>query len=462
MGRIRQIEDTINATLSAFSHVKVIPRGLPYFVDSLLRGSVRFAKRIGSNIAMVKPDNTFRLASDISVSSRQVFLAQPSEWVTIDSLISLGPEKELQQVSDIIDNQVVLVDPTGRSYTAMDDRVLLYATPLEVAIDAPAGATTVSVRTHFPLVNGDVFAYLATSGFIQSFTEIKVSVSIIGGTTSDPYYNQLYQLQLSAPIGRQLLTNEIVYIRAYPAYFSQPIVVPNSILSTEPLGPFLLDHLSGNLLEGSPFVETFAIKTLNKAGAFLAGTNYSYQTVENNHLIMDRPVAAHVPLFWDLAEGTMRFTPNRVVMRVNEDGKFAVGYKCIPALDGNHSWRISIKSNENCTIRFIFYPNAPQEFTLTAGGSLTTTISIPANTDPIDRLEININADSSQGEIQISDWTPIQSNVDKVQYTLLIEATGIATYLSSGLILKPFFLTSDLLKTRYDQGSNYDGGKVYF
>lgn len=461
MSRLRQIEDTINSTISNYAHIKIMPRGLPYYVDSLLRGTVRFAKRTGSNIAMIRPDNTYKISTTVSQSSRQVFLSHETPWIGLDALVSLGPEKELQVVSDIIGNQIVLAEPTNRSFST-SDKLLLYATPLEAAITTPAGADMISVRTHYPLFNGDIFGYLATPGFIQSFTEIKIEQAIIGGTTTDPYYSQLYQVKLSEPIGRQLETNELVYIRAYPAYSSQTVRVPNSILSPEPLGPFLIDHLGGNLLEGDKFEETLSIKTLSRGGSYIAGTPYSFDTVENNHLVLDRPLAAHSPLFWDLAEGTMRFTPSRVLFRVNENSKFAAGFKCVPVLDGNHSWRINIKSNETCTIRFIFYPNAPQEFTIPAGNSITAIVSIPAGTEPVDRVEINIAAETNIAEIALSDWSPITNFVDQIQYALVIKATGLASYLSSGLILKPYFLTSDLLKSRYDQDANYDGGKVYF
>jgi hypothetical protein len=169
-----------------------------------------------------------------------------------------------------------------------------------------------------------------------------------------------------------------------------------------------------------------------------------------------------VPIFWDLAEGTMRLTPTKAVLKVDPVKKvFCVGTKCVPYFPTDLSWKISLLANNDCSIRFIFYPNDPQEFNLVSAVPKSVTVSIPTGAEITD-IEINMLSASDSCQVFISDWTPLSSTVEQIQYNLVVQATGIATYQSSGLIIKPYFLGSEFLKTSYDIGANYDSGKIYF
>jgi len=39
---------------------------------------------------------------------------------------------------------------------------------------------------------------------------------------------------------------------------------------------------------------------------------------------------------------------------------------------------------------------------------------------------------------------------------------GTGVYQASGLIMKPYFMGSEFLKTSYDINASYDSGKIYF
>ena len=166
-------------------------------------------------------------------------------------------------------------------------------------------------------------------------------------------------------------------------------------------------------------------------------------------------------MFWEIAEGTMRLTPNRVVFKVNEENKFVLGHKCIPPIPEDHEWRISVFSNEDCTIRFIFNPHPFQEFTLLSGITQTLTVTIPPGADVTD-IEINILANSNICEVQLADWSPTQNIVDQIEYSFVADVSGQATWQSTGLVLKPYFIGSEFLKATWDSGDEHDGGKVWF
>jgi hypothetical protein len=272
----------------------------------------------------------------------------------------------------------------------------------------------------------------------------------------------MYRLDLKKPITRDLLENSIAYIRAYPAYISKSIQVPTTLNTSEPMGPFIIDFLSGRLINGTEPKETFAIKTATKSSQYITGDENSYVSILKNHIILKRPIASHVPMFWELAEGTMRVTSSRTVLKVNPDKRvFSVGCKCIPNLPSDFTWRVNAIANDDCTIRFNFSPNVVQEFSLNAGISTGLLVTIPAG-DEVESIEINISSSSDGCYVQLGEWNIQNGSVDKIEYTVLVPITGIYTYQCSGLILKPYFLSSDSLKASYDSGATSDSGKIYF
>ncbi len=158
----------------------------------------------------------------------------------------------------------------------------------------------------------------------------------------------------------------------------------------------------------------------------------------------------------------MRLTPGRVLFKVNDLNQFVVGFRCIPKIEPPGQWRVSLRSNEDCTIRCIFHPNAPQEFSLISGQNTVITVDHPTSNEPCDQLEINVLGTSSICQVSVSDWTPIIDTVESVEYAIVVEATGEATYQSTGLVLKPYFLGPELLRTSWDSGAYYDSGKIFF
>ena len=460
MGRIQRIEEIVNSTINTYGHTKIFPRGLPRFADQLLRGTIRFGKRTGNNISVINPDNTFDFATAPKIQDETITLTRATEWATVGGIVSMGPGRELHKIEDVVDETIILEKELKRDYT-LNEQVLIHSFPMLSSIDTPSGATSILVKSHHQLANGDVLGYLQEGDLLQSYTEVRIAKATRLGTTTDLFFSLLYHLELDDPIERELVSNSEIFLRCYPAYFSAAVRVPNALFTSDPLGPFLIDLLSGKLLEGNEFRETLGVRTINRTGGYVLGDSTSFVTVPKNTVILDRTINAHAPMFWELGEGSMKITPSRVVFQVNEKFQFVVGLKCVPHLPTDKSYSISLISNEDCSIRFYFNPHPFQEFNLISGISQTVTVTIPAG-DEVTDIEINVLSTSDACQVQASDWTPLQDTVEEVQYTFVIEAEGDATYQSTGLIVKPYFLGSEFLKATYDVGDLYDGGKVYF
>jgi hypothetical protein len=75
---------------------------------------------------------------------------------------------------------------------------------------------------------------------------------------------------------------------------------------------------------------------------------------------------------------------------------------------------------------------------------------------------INILSTSPICEVTMSDWSPVSNTIETLEYALVVNTFGEATYQATGLLIKPYFLNTDLLKLTYDSGNTTDSGKVYF
>lgn len=456
-GRLTRIEKTINSQLDSL-HIKVVPRGIPYFIDGLLRGTTRFAKRTGNNNAVINPDNTFKIDREVTVGEKSVFIERKNDWITMDSLIRVGPNKEIVEVEDISNNRIIFKENLKFSYTT-NDEILLYATPLILDTDRVAGDKVITVRSKFKIANGDTFGYLPTSGILQSFTDSEIVKSTYAGINSDPNYPFLYSLELKTGLNKELAQETIVYIRSNPAYFSNRIRVPNLVNSTDSMGPFLIDYLSGRILEGFSPKETFALKLIDRSGNYNRGSEFDYETSNKNHVVVNRPIDSKSFVFFSTANGDTKISPNRLVMEL-KDYKYRITEKLVPSLDFNgQMYRFTTTSNT--TGKMYIHLNSDFRIDIDIEpGNQTHTIEMPIGEKY--QMDITMLCETPTGRITMTSWTQVGPQVEFIEYSLVVNATGRGGYQSTGVSLKPYFLTPAILSGRYDSGDNHDSGFVYF
>lgn len=458
-GRLGKIENIINGTISSYAHTKLMPRGLPQYADPLLRGEVRFAKRAGSNLSILLPDNYYMLAADVYPEDTSIALTQIPSWAELGSLMSMGPYRELLPVNDIIGTKLHTRAISG-AYAA-GTKILLYASPAFVSVNALVGSIEVVIKTARKLFNGDIFCY-AQSALLESITEIRIAEALSIGTTTDPTFPMLYRITLSEPLQTSLISDTAVYYRSLPAYASQSIRVPRVSFTAEPMGPFLVDNLSGPLTEGPEIGETLSIKAFNKAGRQVYGPSGGYLQIPKNFGIYERPFSSEYPLFWELGDGEMRMFSGRLLCKVDTKLHFSVAYQCVPKIRVNNSrsWRLSVISNETATLVVHFKPTDPHVFNLSPGPASALIIDIPAGVDVTD-IELVVIGSSTGTEVTIGDWTPVSDTIETLEYSIVSDATGYASWASTGLIIKPYFYGMELLSAQYDNSHNYDSGRVY-
>lgn len=460
MGRLKEMEDILNTGVNPYAHTKIIPRGIPYFIDTLLRGKVRFGKRLGNGIAVLSPENTYEISQPVIAGQSELFLKYESPWITLDSIVSIGPFQELKFVRDIVDNKLIFDTPLLNNYDETNN-VLHYGAPIEAFFNASQGDTQIQIKSKYMLTNGDVIGFLLTPSLVQSFKEVKSSTVIFGGLTNSNEY--VYIVNLLQPLSRDIEEGETLYLRAFLGYFSQQIKTPLLLGSSNQIGPFLIDILSGKLNEGNEYAENLSVKMYDRAGGYLLGNDNEYITILKNFSVFDRSIHPHSFLFFNLANGSMRFSPNRILFKVDADGKFRIGQKCVPKIQANGlSYSFSVIANSRCKMNIWLDPYEGQSFDLNTGPN-SITLNLPNDPDkPIENIEINIISDFDVTEVRMSTWDLGFKSVENLEYSFMSEAINVADYQATGLILKPYFYGSDLLGTRYDSGEDSDSGAIYF
>ncbi len=456
-GRLSRIEEVINSQLDSL-HVKVVPRGIPYFIDGLLRGTLRFGKRTGNNNSLMNPDNTYQFLNSVQSGQNRFYLKQTNIWIGVDSILSFS-NKEFAIVNDIVDGNLVILNSYLKfNYNTTINDVTLHASPL-LPVNILAGQSTIQVNSNYKLANGDTFMYFATKGLIQSSTEVKIKRAIESGVSSDPIFTHNYTLELEKPISRDIDIDEKVYIRAYPAYFSRSIRVPNLYNSTNDMGPFLIDYLSGRIVEGFTPKETFALKLKDRSAQYKLGDQFSYVTSEKNHQVLTRPINSKSFLFFTQIKGDTRIKPNKIVFET-KDFNFRSSLKLVPELDfADQSYRFTTTSVTSGTLIFYFEPGVKIELVINSG-TQSHLITIPQGSRY--QMDIVYVGNSIKNKLEMSDWTQVGPQIEYIEYSIVAEATGRGRYQSTGVSLKPYFLTPEILAGRYDAGDSYNSGFVYF
>lgn len=457
-GRLTRIEKTINSQLDSL-HVKVIPRGVPYFVDSLLKGTIRFAVRTGANNAVLNPQNTFRIGSEVPAGVISVEMNSVSQWMDIDSILSIGPFKETTILEDIIGNKLVFSQRLKFSYQESDE-ILLYATPLIPNGLLSKGSKSITVLSKYLLGNGDVVTYPATPGFLQSLTESRCTRAVYGGISANPVFKYVYVLNLEKEISRDISEDEKIYFRSFPAYFSPQIRVPNLYNSTVDMGPFLIDYLSGRITEGFNPEEYFSIKLLDRAKGYSLGTEFEYSDSRKNFVVLNRPIESRTFALFNVIKGDARMKPNRVVMDADSERKFRISQTLTPELDfQGQQYRFTTISNTSGQLILYFEPGDKIIIPISAGNQ-SHTIEIPAGNKY--RMDIVFVSDTNKGRLQMSNWTQVGPQIQFIEYSMVIHTDGRGKYQTTGLILKPYFITPEILRGRYDYGESFDGGFAFF
>lgn len=458
MGRLEKTETLINKAVPNWSSVKLIPRGVPTYLDQLLRGQVRFARKTGATLGVLNPDNSVKLSQDALDNTRELRVKKFLDWYEINALLSIGPKLETVQIYDLdLENKRIVLTEDLRATHPANEIIELLATPLYINSNHAKGVTSINVRSRYSLVNGDIIL-LIKGDSLESQVEIEVDQAQFGGVGGDPDYPNIYQLDLKAPTIKALSENEMIYLRAYPAYVSKTILLQDNLSFTS-MPPHLLDYLSGKLREGTAPREVFSIRLSDKFNNILFGTGNTYEKVSKNYPVIDRNIPSDSMVFWDLIDGTFQLSPQGSITICDERGLFNAKMDLVPNFQNEDiTWKIPVKVETETTIRLRFAPNDWQEFVLDQNGVIPFVFH--ASDLPANQIELVVKTKEPRATVVFGDWVVEGDIANFVEYTLVVQISGEASWQSTGLIVKPYFLSSSYVKGRYDNEEHFDSARM--
>jgi len=451
MGKLSDIENAANGILPYWAAMKLNPRGIPNYVDQGLTGDARFSRKTGTTVGIIVPDVEVALTESVSEHSTSLAISRALPWYQLDGIIQIGQEK-LSLIDYDSLSKTLTVQRTELSYSA-NTSIFLWSVPMLAVSSFIKGSKTIQVRSKVQITIGDVFAFWVNARNV--FKEIEcVNVIRLADSLND--YPLTYEIELEQGLPFALTIDELFQMRAYPAYFSEIKKIGTIGNNSKNIGPFLLDFHNGKLTTGKSIPAFFSVQLYDKfknklktSTPFLIPTNYG---------ITDQTFRHDFLLFWDLMVGKFKNAPNNVILVCDAQGQFGVTTSMSPNLPAGNSWKLTVRCDTETKINFQFEPNDWQSFTIPA--FTATTITVQAS--PLDIKRLTITASSApNAEISMTTWQLIEPEVEKVSCSFVAHTQLEAEWASTGLILKPFFISLDYLLANYDNNQFYDSGLIH-
>jgi hypothetical protein len=470
-GRLTRYNQLVSGISPHYSNVIVQPRGFPIFSDPLLKGQVRFARKTGADFALINPDNEISIAQAAPKNTQTLILARPNRWLEIGAVLSLGPDEEFALVKDFSDTYITLVDPIAGNFTT-DNTVHLFATPIEPALDTPAGSTTILVRSRYHILAGDRISVETTPGLLTSLLDAKIlSARLLDSSSGTAPFNLHYELELETSTTVALTTGATnLFLKAQPSYLSNQVFIPLVPGNPDDIGPFLLDYVSGVLFDRPNVEEQLSITVFDKLGNPIVHDGLAPLTIGKQFPITEMPVMADVLCLWQVADGSITFSKRGSTQEIyavslcNDRGEFQVSQEVIPAMPPGTEWNVPVTPTRSSTLRVRFFPNEWREFSLTANIPTQALIGTTVNELPTERIEIVVVGDSNT-QVEFGNWVPTQNQAFSMIYGITADVFGDAQWQATNMFQKPMFLNFAMgLKGRFDSNrtpNRFDGGMLF-
>lgn len=467
MTSVRELSRQINGVAPTWSNITIINRGIPFYSDPLLKGTSRFSKKTGNNIGTISSDVTFELAEEALNKSRTLVpVGVVPSWVAVGSVLNIGPDIELQEVDDVINNTIIVKKDLSVTH-AKGSTVELHGVQILAETAAAQNVTTMSIRTHHEVMEGDRIAIPALDNvgniLAESLFEVEISTAV---QTSDDGPNSflrfVYLVTFKAGVSRAISAGNTLFHRAYPAYFSKLVRVSLTSASLSDLGPFLVDNLSGRLKEGTRVEEHLTMLRYDAAQNLIGTT--TPVSGSKNFPIVEADVPADVLLFWDLLRGSMQYTDFESVGVTNADGEWGVSQKIVPTFPPGTKWNIRVTSSISTKITVqMGTTNTLQVFDVPAAITTILNVGTDISDDPVDYIRFTGYSGQPGTTISFDTWELANKiAVAFIEYQLSGIENTEALWQSTGIIFKPYFTSIESLKMAYDSGQKYNAAGIYF
>lgn len=317
-----QLRDTVNRAMPTMAFGLVRPRGLLMPLDPWMRGTLRFAYKLGGHGSVWRPNLQAKAVLDSGGGESILFVGSIWKDLVLDSIILVN--KVRHQIIDWDDSNIshktLVLNNQLTGIVETNTAIYLYAFPVTVEGGMAKGSTTLRVSTPYYLAIGDrVEIPTVASGTDTWKLTIPIDVVEVDYVKEDSE-GYKYILTLEHALARNIGSDETIWMRAFPAYFSGNINLPVfGAVNLNVVGPFLLDFMSGPLITGTQFEEFVAVTQKSANGTRLTPS----QLVGNHSIQINRmPIRADQFLFWRCIKGFLNWNGTEVVCQLDTDGEW--------------------------------------------------------------------------------------------------------------------------------------------
>ncbi len=470
--RLTRIEAMVQRQTPDYVSSSVVPRGTAIPIDKFMVGISRFCRKIGSSFPILTPALTTSVNNEVSQGERSIETKNTVQGLAAGCIISIA-ERELQFVQSTDSTRVVISGDIGiLSPYPVDTKVYLHAVPVTLTADVTAGSNILEISSDHLLVLGDKILELLTNGVPGSSHEHVVGELQVVQEDVKPY---TYVVTLDGLTRRGWSADDVLYLRAFPAYKSRLIPLP-----TQPtalggnVGPFLWDYVDGRMHDGieDPTV-VVALSTFSAARTILQDFTVTGKNTVNSSVV----IPSHMFALWDLNLGELEYSGSNSVGILDPEGDFMVVTELIPAFPGSNSWQTSFSSDTPMTVTVGFRcpeglgtPSIPgpeyvwkPEFrtlyysTTLIGGGTVKTVQIQTPDMAYDSVSIGAFGEAG-ASLTMRSWNSSTGHCTWVQYTMVAYVGRDYAWAGSGLFVKPVFWSRDSLQ----QTDRLDSGQAEF
>jgi len=450
---LRDLAATIQRQLPRWTAARVIPRGLALPIDLFLKGYARFMKKVGEAYPVLLPNLTADTALALSVMD-YVLALQPNSLAYLDKdyLIDIGGQ-QLNRVAKVLPDGRVWLDYRMRKAAPVNTTVFVYGAPGYHNGAREVGADNVEIKlpTGMKVMVGDTLLQEGSIAF--AFYEYKITEVIAQPVPP----HTVTAVRITPTLQRSVDDGGLLYLKANPAYFSQLIPVPQGYPDLPvDFGPYLLDRITG-LISDNPNTQGDVPETvemeLYQAGAVLHRTlRVTTVNAATPVQIWNAPILPEHMVLWHVHHGVIDLTPNALRATLDERGRWKLSTDLVPSLGSLNEelpqWRVVARSRSPFQFAFTVWPGVTTNVSsLPIGGlhqavALLDTASIASSGDRPRVMELYVHGLAGQ-TVDVAPIMPTLPSIRSVRYRVLIETRGRYHWASSGLFLKPLFLSSE-------------------
>jgi hypothetical protein len=327
LGRWKPLEalrDMITRSMWTDATAYVRPRGLAIPIDPWMRGTPRFAVRLGGQGSLWRPD-IFATTTIAAVAGDN---ALDVDHLPVDavegSLLQVNPTQ--RAVLTYVSQTRLVLSETLQQPIAAGSRLRVHAWPVTIEEPKASGTSTVRIASPLFLTPGDQIEIPVTAGTYQQAVRLTLTKVDLVEVDTEGYK---YQVTTDRAFARALSSDEVVYARAYPAYFSSLVPIPAyGTRALRPVGPFLIDWASGPLTKDAQYEEqvTYRLYRSDRTAitSYLAGSHNAQAAVAS--------IRADQLMFWDCSAGSIAFAGNCAYATCDSEGHFRLSTRLAPAV----------------------------------------------------------------------------------------------------------------------------------